>query len=125
MRRLEDEATKPEDTEENTTHKETGLNDLAASAEEAEETAGNRATTESGEEYTDDESYVPQDNRDIEDGYEAETIIESRRSPGFNPPSDAEMSNIDDQSNYEVESIHGHRGSKVSGDPHTFPLQAP
>jgi hypothetical protein len=30
-------------------------------------------------------------NRDIEDGYEAETTIESQRSPRFNPPSDAEI----------------------------------
>jgi hypothetical protein len=73
------------------------------------------------------ESYVPENNRDIEnsteDEYDAETIIESRRSPGFDPPSDAEMSNIIDvdESNYEVESIHGHRGSKVSGIyPRTF-----
>jgi hypothetical protein len=33
------------------------------------------------------ESYVPENNRDIKDGYEAG----SQRSPGFNPSLDAEI----------------------------------
>jgi hypothetical protein len=98
------------------------------------EVDGDRATSESEEEDTagansENIGNIIEDEL-FEDGQEAEeTTVESRRSHGFNPPLDAEMSSIIDddvdQSNYEIESIHGHGGSNVSGiDPRTFPLQA-
>jgi hypothetical protein len=97
MRRVDEEATETEDTEDNTRDMETGLNGLVAASaaateetEEADETevvdkvpvtrkSRNRATTESREGDTDDESFALENNCDIKDGYKVETTKPQKR----------------------------------------------